>query len=177
MGYPGKCKKRFATPAHPWQAERIAEEGKVVRTYGLRNKREIRKAESAIRKYRRGTRKLLAESYESVATEVNEHTKHEKENILNSLKVKGILGADAQLDDILSLSIGSILDRRLQTQVCRQGLARTMKQARQFVVHGHITVANRKITIPSYIVNRVEESQIEYNVGSPLLNETHPAKP
>ena len=177
MGYPGKCKKRYVTPAHPWQTERFEKEGKIVKTYGLRNKREIWRAESALRKYRREARKLLAETYESVAAEVAEHTKLEIENILNSLKTRGFLGVDAKLDDILSLNIETVLDRRLQTQVCRQGLARTMKQARQFVVHGHITVANRKITIPSYIVNRAEESQIEYYVGSPLLNETHPVKP
>ena len=121
--------------------------------------REGLKAESALRKYRREARKLLAESYESFAAETKEHTKREIENILNSLKTKGILGADAELDDILSLNIENILDRRLQTQVCKQGLARTMKQARQFIVHGHIMVANRKITIPSYIINREDEPQ------------------
>ena len=177
MSYPGKCKKRFVTPAHPWQAERIAKEGAIVRTYGLRNKKEVWRAESALRKYRREARKLLAESYESFSSETNEHTMREIENILTSLKVRGILGADAKLDDILSLNIESILERRLQTQVCRQGLSSTMKQARQFIVHGHIMVSNRKITIPSYIINREEESQIEYYVGSPLLNESHPVKP
>ena len=173
MGYPGKCKKKFVTPSHPWQAERIKNEGGMVRTYGLRNKREVWKAESALRKHRREARKLLAESY---AVKLSDHTKLEINNILNSLKAKGILGADAQLDDILSLNIEALLDRRLQTQVCRQGLARTMKQARQFIVHGHIAVANRKITVPSYIVNKEEDSQIGYYVGSPLTSD-HPVKP
>ncbi|MFQ6105734.1 MAG: S4 domain-containing protein, partial [Candidatus Hydrothermarchaeaceae archaeon] len=36
----------------------------------------------------------------------------------------------------------------------------TPKQARQFVVHGHIYVAGGRVTVPSYIVQSDEENKI-----------------
>ena len=43
--------------------------------------------------------------------------------------------------------------------VLRKGLASTARQARQFIVHGHVSIDGRKVTIPGYIVNRGEEEQ------------------
>ncbi len=45
-----------------------------------------------------------------------------------------------------------LLERRLDNVVYRLGLASTRALARQLVSHGHITVAGRKVTIPSYQV-------------------------
>jgi small subunit ribosomal protein S4 len=42
------------------------------------------------------------------------------------------------------------LERRLDALVLRSGLARTIYQARQMVVHGHIAVNDRKVDKPSY---------------------------
>lgn len=44
------------------------------------------------------------------------------------------------------------LEARLDNVVYRSGLAQTRSQARQMVSHGHITVNNRRVTIPSYEV-------------------------
>jgi small subunit ribosomal protein S4 len=44
------------------------------------------------------------------------------------------------------------LERRLDALVLRAGLARTIYQARQMVVHGHIAVNDRKVDKPSYRV-------------------------
>ncbi|MQS09438.1 30S ribosomal protein S4 [Streptomyces alkaliphilus] len=44
------------------------------------------------------------------------------------------------------------LERRLDALVLRAGLARTIYQSRQMVVHGHIEVNGRKVDRPSYIV-------------------------
>jgi small subunit ribosomal protein S4 len=46
-----------------------------------------------------------------------------------------------------------ILESRLDNVVYRAGLARTRRQARQFVVHGHFLVNGRKVNIPSYRVS------------------------
>ncbi len=46
-----------------------------------------------------------------------------------------------------------LLEMRLDNVVYRLGLARTRRQARQFVVHGHIRVNGRKVDIPSYSVS------------------------
>ena len=45
-----------------------------------------------------------------------------------------------------------ILESRLDNVVYRAGLARTRRQARQFVVHGHFLVNGQKVNIPSYRV-------------------------
>lgn len=52
-----------------------------------------------------------------------------------------------------------------------------MKQARQFIVHGHISVNGRKMTIPSYMVLKTEEDQISYYVGSSITKEKLISKP
>ncbi|RBM23996.1 30S ribosomal protein S4 [Streptomyces sp. PT12] len=44
------------------------------------------------------------------------------------------------------------LERRLDALVLRSGLARTIYQARQMVVHGHIAVNGRKVDKPSFRV-------------------------
>ena len=45
-----------------------------------------------------------------------------------------------------------ILESRLDNLVYRLGIASSIRQARQMVVHGHILVDNKKIDIPSYLV-------------------------
>ncbi len=45
-----------------------------------------------------------------------------------------------------------ILESRLDNVVYRAGFARTRRQARQFVVHGHFLVNGKKVDIPSYQV-------------------------
>lgn len=57
-------------------------------------------------------------------------------------KTKGITG-----DNLMSL-----LESRLDNAVFRLGFARTRKEARQTVRHGHITVNGRRVDIPSYQV-------------------------
>ncbi len=44
------------------------------------------------------------------------------------------------------------LERRLDNVAYRLGFAKTRRQARQLVSHGHITIDSRKMTIPSYEV-------------------------
>lgn len=50
-----------------------------------------------------------------------------------------------------------ILETRLDNVVFRAGFARTRREARQMVVHGHILVNNRRMTIPSYIVKNKDQ--------------------
>ena len=46
-----------------------------------------------------------------------------------------------------------LLESRLDNVVFRLGIAATRRQARQFVVHGHILVNGRRVTAPSYRLN------------------------
>ncbi|GJM54839.1 30S ribosomal protein S4 [Coriobacteriaceae bacterium] len=59
-----------------------------------------------------------------------------------ALKVEGITG-----DNLMS-----ILETRLDNVVFRLGFARTRKEARQTVRHGHIQVNGHRVDIPSYRV-------------------------
>ncbi|AEB67464.1 MAG TPA: 30S ribosomal protein S4 [Methanothrix soehngenii] len=169
MGYPGKSRKMYARPRTPWQAERIAGEVEVVKAYGLRNKRELWKAQAVLKKYRQASRKLLA------AVSLGEEPP-QAQAILNRLKKLGMLKEEGDLDSILSMKVNDVLERRLQTQVYRQGLANSLKQARQFIVHGHIQVSGRRVDVPGYLVPRGEEMSIDYYMGSPMASEGHPER-
>ena len=59
-----------------------------------------------------------------------------------ALKVEGVTG-----DNLMVL-----LESRLDNVVFRLGFARTRKEARQTVLHGHITVNGHRVDIPSYQV-------------------------
>jgi small subunit ribosomal protein S4 len=53
------------------------------------------------------------------------------------------------------------LERRLDNVVYRMGLAGSRSQARQLVLHGHITVKGHKVNIPSYLVTVGEEVSLK----------------
>ncbi len=177
MAYPGKKKKSYETPRHPWQEARMAAEVELIKAYGLRNKREVWKAASMLRMYRSEARNLLAKVAESKETGLEGHLKTQSEEILSKLIRYGIIKQDSDIDDILSLNTENILERRLQTQVLRMGLARTVVQARQFITHGHISVNGRKATVPGMLITREEEMSISYYGNSPLVSESHPERP
>jgi small subunit ribosomal protein S4 len=171
MGEPKFSRPKFDTPSHPWKASRIEEEHGIQAQHGLKNMREIWKAKSQLRRYRRQAMRLIG-----AADTDSGHGKREMEGLLASLNNKGLIASDAILDDILSLGTGDILNRRLQAQVYYKGLATTMKQARQLVNHGLICVGDQKVTIPSYPVSRDEEELIKYHPSSDLNNPEHPIR-
>ena len=129
---------------------------------------EIWKAKSQLRRHRRQAMKLIGRVDTSEG-----HFAREKDAMLRSLHNKGLITSDAILDDILALSAEDILNRRLQAQVYYKGLASSMKEARQLVVHGHICLGKQKVTIPSYQVTREDEELICYHPRSPLNDENH----
>ena len=169
MGDPKKLKKTYSTPKHPWNEEAIASEKKIKNEYGLRNKKEIYKASSFLKKYKDLSKKLIAQQ--------DSPTKNkEKEQILKKLQELGLLSANAKLDDILGLQLNDILQRRLQSVVVRKNLARTMKQARQLITHRHIMVKNNELTAPSYLVSSEEENFVFYKPNSSFNSEDHPER-
>jgi ribosomal protein S4 len=75
------------------------------------------------------------------------------------------------------MDVEKLLDRRLQTQVYLQGLASTPKQSRQLITHGHITIEGTVARVPGMLVTRMQEKQIAYFSGSPLMSDLHPVRP
>lgn len=168
MGHPKKQRKKYTTPLHPWEKDRMDAEDKLCRQYGLTSKREIWKMESFLRNYRRQARRLLAAS--------GPQAEIESKQLLERLRRLGLIAEGGTLDDVLGLTIEHVLGRRLQTLVYKKGLARSPHQARQFISHGHIAVGERRVTVPSYLVSVAEEGLIDYAKGAPVKVEPKPTE-
>jgi small subunit ribosomal protein S4 len=140
--------KRYSTPRRLFEKIRIDEENALLKTYGLKNKREIWKADFAVNKIRDQAKLLITAPSE-----------YQKE-FIGRLIAKGLVKKGAQIDDVLALTKEAIMDRRLQTIVLKKGITKTAKSARQLITHRHIMVNNEKVTIPSYFVNLSDEGKI-----------------
>ncbi len=146
-----KLTPKFEKPHKPWDRTRIENERGIVNAYGLRRKQEIWKAESILRTFRITARGLEAKK-----------DKAKEEAFLARMRKLGLVSNKAVLDDVLSLEVSNILDRRLQTLVHRKGLAATLRQARQYITHGHIEVGGRKANWPSMIVDAENEKTLAF---------------
>ncbi|MHA1803640.1 MAG: 30S ribosomal protein S4 [Promethearchaeota archaeon] len=160
MGDPRRLKKKYKKPRHPFEKSRILEELEFLGKYGLRNKREFWKMRSILSNWRNIARQSRALPKER-AIEV-------QQTLLRKLNRLGIIGPEAEFEDVLLLTVEDVLKRRLQTLVYEKGLAKTINHARQLIVHGHIQVGNKKITSPSYLVKLEEDDLITYAPNSPL---------
>ncbi len=173
MGDPKFSRKKYKNPPHPWQLERIQMENEYVRYYGLKNKKEFWKSRSVLKNIRSQARTLQARLRYG-----DSQAKKEMDELIDKLSRNGYLvGEELTLNDVLNMTVENVLNRRLQTVVYHKGLASSPKQARQLITHGHICVAGRRITIPSYILSREEESDVNYDPLSPLNDELHPVRP
>ncbi|MDH3365458.1 MAG: 30S ribosomal protein S4 [Thermoplasmata archaeon] len=173
MGDPKFSRRKYETPAQPWEGERIKAENELIQKYGLKNKRELWTAQSMVRRLRAQSRELQAR----LRTGDPQADKETGELLKRCARMALLPKEGATLNDVLALNTEAILDRRLQTVVYRKGLSYTPRQARQMIVHGHASIEGRKVTIPGYLVKRGEEEQIEYYVSSPMTNDMHPARP
>jgi len=165
-----KLRKKFKKPKVSWETNLIKENKKLSEEYGLRRKKEILVTQEVLRGFRRRARLLIAEKDEK------------KEKILIDKIVKmGLLTAGKGLDDVLTLNVKDVLNRRLQSIVFKKGIATSPLHARQMIVHGHVRVKGRKIKFPSYLVSVDEEGSIEV-VGykpkpKPMAEAPEPSKP
>ena len=172
MGDPKLSRRSYDTPSHPWQGERIKAEVVLVNQYGLKNKTEVWKAQTILRNFRGQSRELQARLRGGEA-----QAKIESEALIAKCGRMGLLPMEgAPLNEILTLNEESILARRLQTIVFEKGMASTVGQARQMIVHGHIFMNGHRVTVPGYIVTRKEESSIMYDPASPFNDEMHPMR-
>ena len=168
MGDPKKHRKKYETPMHPWSRARIEEERPLMKDYGLKNKKELWKIQSKLRRYKRQARLLIAAS--------TEQSKKEENQLLSKLFKLNLIEKDSKIDEVLAIPLTRALDRRLQTLVYKRAMAKTIDQARQFIIHGHVFIENKKVSVPSYLVARDEENKITFDPSSQLNKEDHPER-
>ncbi len=161
MGGIRKSRKKYENPRKRWDKSRIEDEKELKKLYGLKNKKELRIIQTFVRKKRQNAKNLLVALPEIRA-------KREKE-LVKSLTNLGLLPIDATIDDVLSLNTKEALEKRLQTLVWRQNLAKTITQARQFIVHGHISIGGEKMTSPNYLVPQDKVDKIGYYKGKKMV--------
>ncbi len=173
MGQPKFPKKKYETPNHPWQGDRIKAEHELRKKFGLKNKTEIWKAQSKLRQIRGQARELISRT----RNPDDAQGATEAKLLLVRLHREGYVGQDATLNEVLGLDVERILNRRLESIVYLKGMARTPKQARQFVSHGLIQIGERRVTVPSYVVRREEEDEIQFAAGASIADPDHPVRP
>src|SRR3989338_9481676 len=130
--------KIYSRPKKRFDKARILEEAEIVKKYGLKNKKEIWRAEAKIKSIREKAKKLIGKSSE------------EQEVLFNQLRKIGI--NVNTIPDVLGLSKEDILKRRLQSVIVHNHLSTTSKGARQLITHKKVLVDNKVINSPSYIV-------------------------
>ena len=158
MGDPKLSRKLWKKPKRPLNYDLMMEELKILGTFGLKTKRELWKANTELSRVRLQARSLLA---------LRQEDREQKEPILiNSLSKIGLVDKNSTLDDVLNLQVADLLSRRLQTIVQRKLYFKTPYQARQAIVHGHIMIGERVVTIPSYTVKIDEEPKIRLTFES-----------
>ncbi len=161
-----RFRKKYEGPFKPWDRELLYEELRLIGEYGLKNKRELRRAATMLRKIREVARKAYGLR--------GEERMEAERTLVSRLYKMGILGENATLDDVLRLEVKDLLERRLQTIVYRKGLAKSIYHARQMVVHGHIMVGDRVEDRPSRLIYRDEEELVRIRPTSPYSDPNHP---
>ena len=171
--HPKNSRKMWRKPKRPLNYDLLNEELHVLGTFGLKNKRELWKAHTELSRIRNQARSLLALTQDIRIT---------KEPILmKSLSRIGLVKDNSTLDDVLNLKVTDFLSRRLQTFIQKKESIKSPYLARQIVVHGHVMIGDRIVTVPSYTVKVEEENQIHLSseldlngTKQPIVQETIP---
>jgi len=143
-------KKKYSRPQRPFDKARIDEENVLREKYGLKNKKEIWKADASIGRVRNLAKQLITASDE------------EKTLFIERLQAKGFKVEN--IADALSLDKEDWLKRRLQTIMLTKGLTTTPKQARQLIAHKHVSIGSQIVNVPSYMVTLSEEPEVVLNI-------------
>lgn len=158
-------RKKYDAPTRRFDKKRLEVEREILKKHGLKTKKELWRVEAQLRKYRRLARELAAK-----------RDKEMEKVLIKKLIDVGILKEGSNIDDVLNITLEDFLNRRLQTYLVQKGLAKTAKQARQLIVHGHVRIDGRRITHPSYVVGKNDESSISLETPAAKKVETKPVE-
>jgi len=139
--------KKYSKPKRPFDKSRIEEESIIKKKYGLKNKKEIWKADAKVRLMRQKAKKLIKAPL--------------KEQKALFLRLQKIGLKVFSIADVLGLNKKDYLDRRLQTIILEKKIAPTIKTARQRITHKKILVNGAVVNSPSYIVSTDLEDKIK----------------
>ena len=154
MGAPKRNRKKYDKPKDMWNLARISADNALLEEYGLKNMRELWKVQTELSTLRSNIRSLLS-STSAQGSAV-------QERMLNRLARYGIANKQSTVDNLLDLNENAFLSRRLQSLVFKKGLAKSIKQARQLIVHGYISINGKRVNKPGYRVSVDEEPHIGY---------------
>merc|ERR1712038_1264126 len=155
--------KVYSTPRRPFEKARLDQELKLIGEYGLRNKREVWRVKFALAKIRKAARDLLT------LEEKDLRRLFEGNALLRRLVRIGVLDETRmKLDYVLGLKIEDFLERRLQTQVFKLGLAKSIHHARVLIKQRHIRVRKQVVNVPSFIVRLDSQKHIDFSLKSPF---------
>ncbi|RKP03742.1 hypothetical protein CXG81DRAFT_9105 [Caulochytrium protostelioides] len=153
--------KTFKVPRNPYNSERFDSELKLIGSYGLRSKKEIYRVALTLSKIRRAARELLTLDAK------DPKRLFEGNALIRRLIRAGVLTEDrARLDYVLGLRAEDFLERRLQTQVFKLGLARSIHHARVLIRQRHIRVGGQIVDVPSFIVRLESQKHIDFALTS-----------
>ncbi len=169
MGDPRRLRNKTERPKKLWDMDRLSHDKALKTEYGLKNMRELWRATAELKKYRREARRLLS------LTE--EDRRDDAKKVLRKLARAGILKEGSVLDDVLSLEVRAVLERRLQTLVLRKGLAVSTQQSRQLITHGFISINGKIVSRPGYLVELSEEPSLAHAKPIELRSKEPEAKP
>lgn len=131
--------------------------------FGLRNKREVWRVKYTLAKIRKAARELLT------LDEKDPRRLFQGNALLRRLVRIGVLDEDRmKLDYVLGLRIEDFLERRLQTQVFKHGLAKSIHHARVLIRQRHIRVRKQVVNVPSFVVRLDSEKHIDFSLNSPF---------
>jgi len=155
--------KVFTTPRRPFEKARLDQELKLIGEYGLRNKREVWRVKFALAKIRKAARDLLT------LEERDPRRLFEGNALLRRLVRIGVLDEGRmKLDYVLGLKVEDFLERRLQTQVFKLGLAKSIHHARVLIRQRHIRVRRQVVNVPSFVVRLDSQKHIDFAHKSPF---------
>jgi len=155
-------RKTAKTPRRPFEKERIDGELKLCGEYGLRCKRELWRCQLALAKIRKAARGLLT------LDPKDPKRMFEGPALLRRMARYGLLEeSELELDAVLQMTTQKILERRLQTKVFKQGLAKSIHHARVLIKQRHIRVGKQVVNVPSFLVRIDSEKHIDFAITSP----------
>ncbi|XP_013923333.1 PREDICTED: 40S ribosomal protein S9-like [Thamnophis sirtalis] len=138
------CRKTYVTPRRPFEKSRLDQEIPLLGEYELRNKREVWRVKFTLAKICKAAQELL------ILDEKDQRCLFEGNALLRRLVRIGVLDeGKMKLDYILGLKIEDFLERRLQTQVFKLGLAKFIHHACVLIRQRHIRYATESQSLGS----------------------------